>query len=161
MIHVVHTIAPVYDKDATILILGSFPSVKSREGCFFYHHPRNRFWDVLSIVFNAPSPITVEEKRAFLLRHHIALWDVIKSCDIEASSDSSITNAEPNDILPILRAAPIRRIFTNGGTAFQLYNRYILPQSGISAEKLPSTSPANASFDLEKLVAAWKVIGES
>ena len=109
-----HPIPPVYDRNSEILILGSFPSVKSRESGFFYGHPQNRFWKVLSAVCEAPLPVTVPEKRAFLLAHRIALWDVIASCRITGSSDASIRDAVPNDLGPILSEAPVRQIYTTG-----------------------------------------------
>ena len=119
-----HTIAPVYDENSRILILGSFPSVKSREAAFFYGHPQNRFWRVLAAVLGEEAPQTAAEKKSLLLRHGVALWDVIASCDIAGSSDASITNVVPNDLSRILDAAPVRRIFCNGGTAYRFYRRY-------------------------------------
>ena len=160
MTHVIHEIPPVYNKNSEILILGSFPSVKSREGQFFYHHKQNRFWKVLSAVVNDVLPETVDEKKEFLLRNHIAVWDVIASCDIEGSSDSSIKNAVPNDFSDILKAAPIRQIYTNGGTAYKLYHKYCEKMTGIKAVKLPSTSPANASYSLDRLIGKWKIIDD-
>lgn len=157
---VLHTIEPVFDKNSTVLILGSFPSVKSREASFFYGHPQNRFWRVISAVFSDEVPETVEEKKAFLLKHKIALWDVISSCEIEGSSDSSIRNVVPNDISFILEKTDIKRIFVNGKTAQRYYNKYILPEIGVTAHCLPSTSPANAAFGLERLVEEWKIIRE-
>lgn len=153
-----HPFPPLYDKNSKILILGSFPSVKSREQKFFYGHPQNRFWKVTSSVFHCPLPETIDEKRAFLLSNNIALWDVIASCDIEGSSDSSIRNVLPNDLSPILETAPIQKIFLNGKAAQKYYNRYTLPVTGIEAFVLPSTSPANAAWTLDKLIDAWKVI---
>jgi TDG/mug DNA glycosylase family protein len=160
MTHVIHEIPPVYNKNSEILILGSFPSVKSREGQFFYHHKQNRFWKVLSAVVNDVLPETVDEKKEFLLRNHIAVWDVIASCDIEGSSDSSIKNAVPNNFSDILKAAPIRQIYTNGGTAYKLYHKYCEKMTGIKAVKLPSTSPANASYSLDRLIGKWKIIDD-
>lgn len=160
MCAVYHNIDPVYDSNSTILILGSFPSVKSREGQFFYHHPRNRFWKVLAAIMNAPVPETVEEKRNFLLSHGIAVWDVIASCEIHGSSDSSIRNAAPNDLSRILRSSSVRQIYCNGGTAAGLYRKYCLKQTGIKARQLPSTSPANAAFSLQHLIAEWSIIKE-
>ena len=160
MTHVIHKIPPVYNKNSQILILGSFPSVKSREGRFFYHHKQNRFWKVLSTIVNDVLPETIDEKKDFLLKNHIAVWDVIASCDIEGSSDSSIKNAVPNDFSDILKAAPIRKIYTNGGTAYKLYNKYCEKVTGIKAMKLPSTSPANASYSLDRLISKWKVIAD-
>lgn len=152
----VHTIAPVYNAHSRILILGSFPSVKSRETGFFYGHPQNRFWRMLSELYGAPLPETVEEKRAFLLAHGIALWDVIASCTIEGSSDSSIRDVVPNDLGPLLEEADIRQIYTNGGTADRLYRKYLEPRTGRPAVRLPSTSPANAAWSVERLKGEWK-----
>lgn len=150
-----HPIEPIYDEKSKILILGSFPSVKSREEGFFYGHPQNRFWRVLSTVCKVESPATVEEKKKFLLEHHIAVWDVIQSCDIVGSSDSSIKNVVPNELRKILDVAPIEKIFVNGKKAEQLYKRYIQPEIGRQAICLPSTSPANAAWSLDKLVEVW------
>ncbi len=154
----IHPLEPVLDCNSRILILGSFPSVKSREEGFFYGHPQNRFWRVISRVFGAYPPKTIEEKRAFLIEHGIAVWDVIASCDIVGSSDSSITNVVPNDLNVILSVAPIERIYVNGKTAERYYNKYILPQIGIKAIALPSTSPANAVWTVDRLVEAWSTI---
>jgi len=151
-----HPIRPVYDKNSKILILGSFPSVKSREANFFYGHPQNRFWKVLAAVFKVEVPVTMEEKRTFLLAHGVAVWDVIKSCDIVGSSDSSIKNVVPNDLREILNNADIRQIFVNGKTAEQYYKKYIEKEIGRKAICLPSTSPANAAWNVEKLVEEWK-----
>ncbi len=154
----VHPIPPLFDKDSRILILGSFPSVKSREARFFYGHPQNRFWKVAAAVFGEAVPVTVEEKKAFLLRNRVAVWDVIRSCDIEGSSDASIKNAVPNDLGVILEQADIRRIFVNGKTAFRYYQKYTREMTGRDAVCLPSTSPANAAWSLERLTQAWSVI---
>lgn len=156
--HAVHNIAPVWDENSRILILGSFPSVKSREAQFFYAHKQNRFWRVLSAILGENVPESMDEKRAMLLRHGIALWDVIASCEISGSSDSSIKNAVPNDISEILSKSNVMRIFANGNTAFRLYEKYIFPKTGIPAKKLPSTSPANAGMSEEKLTGEWKAI---
>lgn len=153
-----HPITPVYDAHSRILILGSFPSVKSREVMFFYGHPQNRFWRVMATVFEDTFPETVEERRAFLLRHGIAVWDVIRSCDITGSSDASIKNVVPNDLRVILEAAPIRAIYVNGKTAEKMYRKYTEALTGREAMVLPSTSPANAAWSLERLVEAWRVI---
>lgn len=155
-----HTIDPVYNEQSQILILGSFPSVKSREQQFFYGHKQNRFWKVLAGVLGCEVPQTIEEKKAMLLAHHIAVWDVIKSCEIEGSSDASIRDVVPNDLSRILDAADIRAIYTNGGKAHELYGRYIEPVNGIAAHKLPSTSPANAGYSLDRLLEAWSVLNE-
>ena len=155
-----HPIPPLYDKNSKILILGSFPSVKSREDMFFYAHPQNRFWKVVSLVFDADMPVTVDEKRQFLLENNIALWDVIGSCEIEGSSDSSIKNVIPNDLTHILDNANIQQIFVNGKTAEKYYNKYIKNQLGREAVCLPSTSPANAAWSVERLTEVWKIIKE-
>ncbi|MBP5253811.1 MAG: DNA-deoxyinosine glycosylase [Lachnospiraceae bacterium] len=151
----VHPIPPVYDADSRILVLGSFPSVKSREEGFFYGHPQNRFWKVTAAVFGETVPRTVGEKRAFLLRNRIALWDVVRSCEIRGSSDASIRNVTVNDLGKILEAADIRAIFTNGAAAYRYYRKYAEPLTGRPAVCLPSTSPANASWDPERLTEAW------
>ena len=159
--HIVHPFPPLYDDNSRILILGSLPSVKSREQMFFYGHKQNRFWKVLAAVFEDTLPETIEEKKEFLLRHNIAIWDVIASCDIEGSSDSSIKNAVPNDFSFILKTAPIRQIYTNGGTAYKLYHKYCEKVTGFEAVKLPSTSPANASYSLERLIRQWNQISNT
>ena len=153
-----HPFPPLFDAQSEILILGSFPSVKSREQRFFYGHPQNRFWRVTAAVFGGEIPQTIEEKRAFLLSHHVALWDVIASCEITGSSDSSIRNVQPNDLTPILAAANIRQIYVNGGTAAKYYDKYQKPVLLREAVRLPSTSPANAAWSLDRLIAAWQVI---
>ena len=153
-----HPISPIYDKNSRILILGSFPSVKSREAEFFYGHPQNRFWRVIAAVFECSVPQTVDEKKIFLLTHGIALWDVISSCEIEGSSDSSIKDVVPNDLSEIFAVADIKQIFVNGRTAEKYYNKYMKEQYGREAVCLPSTSPANAAWTFERLVCAWRVI---
>ena len=156
---IVHPLPPLYDKDSEILILGSFPSVKTREMGFFYGHPQNRFWKVLAAVYKEDIvPQTVEERRAFLLSRHIAAWDVIYSCEIAGSSDASIKNVTAADLVPILEAAPIRTIFVNGKTAEKMYIRYTEPATGRKAVCLPSTSPANAAWSLDRLIQAWSII---
>ena len=154
----VHSIPPVCDHRSRVLILGSFPSVRSRETGFFYGHPQNRFWRVLSAVLDCPLPETTEEKRQMLLNHRIALWDVIASCEITGSSDSSIKRVVPNDLRVILDTAPIEVIFVNGKTAEKYYNQYIRDDIGREAVGLPSTSPANASWGRERLIEAWRII---
>ena len=156
--YITHPIPPFYDKESKILILGSFPSVKSREEGFFYGNPFNRFWKVLSGVFGSLIPTTVDEKKAFLKANKIALYDVIVSCEISGSSDSSIKNVKAADINGILSESKIERIFLNGKTAEKLYFKYIYPETGIIAEVLPSTSPANAAYSLDKLTATWSTI---
>ena len=150
-----HEFPPVYDENSEILILGSFPSVKSREMQFFYGHPQNRFWKVLAQVLNETVPQTIPEKKEMLLRHHIALWDVIASCDIAGSSDSSIKNVVPADIAKILKESSVQRIYANGDKAYRLYKKYCEKETGKKAEKLPSTSPANAIFTLDRLTESW------
>ena len=155
---ILHPIPPVFDADSRILILGSFPSVRSREEGFFYGHPRNRFWALLSRLLEQPVPATVEEKKAFLLRNRIALWDVIRSCTLTGSSDSSIRDVVPNDLSGILSAADIRAVFVNGRTAEKVYLRHQKPLLGRDAVVLPSTSPANAACSFDRLLEAWRVI---
>lgn len=154
-IHVIHTFEPVFDDKSEILILGSFPSVKSRENQFYYGHPKNRFWKVTAGVFDEPVPQTIEEKRAFLLRNHIAVWDVIASCDIIGSQDSSIRNVVANDMRIILRKAKVRAIYANGDKAYQLFLKYCKEEGYPNVYKLPSTSPANAAWSAERLIGAW------
>lgn len=155
-----HEFAPVYDTNSKILILGSFPSVKSREQQFFYGHPQNRFWKVIAALFEEPVPERIPEKKDLLLKHHIALWDVIAECDIAGSSDSSIKNVVPAELSVILDHAPIRTIYANGAKAYDLYQKYTYPVTGRDIRKLPSTSPANAAFQMERLLGAWQEILE-
>ena len=154
----VHPFPPVYDAKSEILILGSFPSVKSRENMFYYGHPQNRFWRVLAAVYKSDLPQSVDEKVRFLLEHHIALWDVIAECDIAGSSDSSIKNVVPAELSVILDHAPIRTIYANGAKAYDLYQKYTYPVTGRDIRKLPSTSPANVAFQMERLLGAWQEI---
>lgn len=149
---------PEFDKESNILLLGSFPSVKSREQAFFYGHPQNRFWKVLAAVYDSEVPGSVEEKKAFLHANHIALWDVIQSCDIIGSADSSIKNVEVTELELILSQCNIQNIFVNGKTAAKLYHKYSEPKTLIPAIILPSTSPANAMYSLDRLVQEWSVI---
>jgi hypoxanthine-DNA glycosylase len=158
MSRIVHPISPIFNKDSRILILGSFPSVKSREGEFFYHHPQNRFWKVISTLYGKSLPETIEDKRELLIRNRIAVWDVIQSCEITGSADSSIKDVIPNDLTRILNTSVIEHIFTNGGTATKLYKKYILPVTNRESIGLPSTSPANAGCNMDKLLKAWSVI---
>ena len=155
---VVHNIPPVFDKNSEILILGSFPSVKSRETKFFYGHKQNRFWKIVAEIFDCTVPQTVNEKKRFLIDNHIALWDVIAQCEITGSSDLSIKNAEANNLDIILNSANIKKIFVNGKTAEKYYNKYLFDKTGINAVCLPSTSPANASYSFEKLKKEWSKI---
>ncbi len=156
MLH--HPFPPLYNKHSKILILGSFPSVKSREQLFFYGHPQNRFWKVIAAVFECKEPETIAEKKRLLLENGIALWDVIASCEIEGSADSSIKNVKVNALSKILKEADIRQIFVNGRTAEKYFNTYTKAQINRDAVCLPSTSPANAAWSIERLVAEWKVI---
>ena len=170
-----HTFEPIYDEGSRMLILGSLPSVKSRENNFYYGHPQNRFWRVLWEIFEGTdaqgrgeeklyarecpvNTFSIEEKKEFLHAHHIALWDVIARCDIAGSSDSSIKNVVPNDIGVILKNASIENIYVNGGKAYELYMRYCYPLTGREAVKLPSTSPANAAWTLDRLIKTWNTI---
>ncbi|MBR2275671.1 MAG: DNA-deoxyinosine glycosylase [Lachnospiraceae bacterium] len=153
---ITHPIPPEYDENSRILILGSFPSVKSRETGYFYGHPMNRFWRVTAAVFKEEVPDSIPHKQAFLKRNGIALWDVIASCDITGSSDSSITNVVPNDLSRILNVSPIEAVYVNGKKAFSLFQKYMdIPMEAVC---LPSTSPANAAWSLERLIEAWSVI---
>lgn len=151
-----HPFEPVCDGACRALVLGTFPSVKSRANLFYYGHPQNRFWRVLAALFGAPVPDGVQEKRALLLANRVALWDVLAACDIRGSADTSIRNPVPNDIGQILRGAPIACVFANGQAAAALYRRYAQPATGVPAYALPSTSPANAAWTLERLVQAWQ-----
>lgn len=151
-----HPIPPLFDENSKILILGSFPSVKSRECGFFYGHPQNRFWKVMAFIFNEEVPKTIEEKSSMLLRNKVALWDVIASCDITGSSDSSIKNVVPNDVKSIINSSNVQKIFVNGRKAKSLYDKFLEKEIGMSAVCLPSTSPANASWNLERLENEWK-----
>jgi len=153
-----HPFLPLYNNDSKILILGSFPSVKSREQMFFYGHPQNRFWKVVSSVFECDEPETIEEKKQFLFENNIALWDVIASCEITGSSDSSIKNVKVNDLSKILKEADIRQIFVNGRTAEKYFKKYIKAQINTDAICLPSTSPANAAWSVKRLVEKWSVL---
>lgn len=155
-VKVQHEFSPVYDKESRVLILGTFPSVKSREGQFYYHHPQNRFWKVTAALAGETTPQTIEEKKKMLLRHHIAIWDVVQSCWIKGSSDSSIRDVVPADLRLITDSADIQCIFANGTTAFRLYERYCKESVGRKAVCLPSTSPANAVWRLEALTEKWK-----
>lgn len=155
-----HNIPPLYNENSRYLILGSFPSAVSRADQFFYAHPQNRFWKVLAAVFSAPVPATIEEKKRLILSNNLALFDVIASCKIAGSADSSVTDVVPNDLTPILRTGRIERIFVNGKTAEKYYLKYLAEKTGMACVCLPSTSAANASYSLEKLIAAWQALNE-
>ncbi len=158
---IVHPLAPIYDDHSKILILGSFPSVRSRESGFYYGHPQNRFWRVLAAIFGGDLPETAEDKRAFLLKNGIALWDVLASCEIKGSSDASIREEVPNDVGKLLERAPIERIFVNGKTAEKYYKKHLEKPLGRACRVLPSTSPANAAMSLDRLINAWREILEN
>lgn len=153
-----HPIPPVFDTRSEVLILGSFPSPASRDTAFFYGHPQNRMWRVLATIFNEPTPSTNEWKRDFLLRNHIAMWDVLASCTIEGARDASIANEVPNNLEPLIQGSSIKAIFCAGATASKFYAAYCEPQLGIPCIPMPSTSPANAAWNLDKLVDSWSVI---
>lgn len=155
-----HTFGPLWQEDSRILILGSFPSVKSREQGFYYGHPQNRFWKLMARLLAESVPQTILEKKAMMLAHHIALWDVIESCEIVGSSDSSIREVRVNDLGRIVKESQVRHVFANGGKAFELYEKYGEAMTGLPAVKLPSTSPANAAFSLERLAENWDCILE-
>lgn len=155
---IIHPIPPLFAEDSKTLILGSFPSVKSREAEFFYGHSQNRYWAVVAAVFGCEKPETIEEKKKLVLSNKLAMWDVIGECEIEGSADSTIRNVTANDLSVILKSCPIERIFVNGKTAEKYYNKYTYPKTGIKAICLPSTSPANAAWKLDKLIEAWKII---
>ncbi len=154
--HIRHGFDAIYDGSSRILILGTLPSVKSREQQFYYGHPQNRFWKLLAaLVEESNVPASVQEKMGFLLKHRIAIWDVIAECDIIGSSDSSIKNVVPTDLTGILSAAPIQGIYANGGKAYELYMKYSYEKTGREIIKLPSTSPANAAFQMDRLISVW------
>lgn len=155
-----HIFGPLWQEDSRILILGSFPSVKSREQGFYYGHPQNRFWKLMARLLAESVPQTIPEKKAMMLAHHIALWDVIESCEIVGSSDSSIREVRVNDLGRIVKESQVRHVFANGGKAFELYEKYGEAMTGLPAVKLPSTSPANAAFSLERLAENWDCILE-
>lgn len=150
-----HTFSPIYDDNSEILILGSLPSVKSREEGFYYGHPRNRFWKVIAAICGCEEPATIDAKKYMLIQNHIAVWDVIDSCDIKGSSDSSIKNVIPADIKGLIEKTNIQKIYANGKTAEKLYRKYILPLTGMEVTGLPSTSPANAAMTLDNLIQLW------
>ena len=156
--HITHPFGPLFDENSRILILGSLPSVKSREVNFFYGHPQNRYWKLVASLLEEPEPATVEEKRALMLKHHIAMWDTIMSCDIRGSSDASIKNVTPTDLTRILGHSGVGHIFCNGKTSWNYFHKYQEKTLGMTAEVLPSTSPANAAWSLERLKGEWQKI---
>lgn len=153
-----HTFQPVWDKNSKVLVLGTFPSVKSREYGFYYGHPQNRFWKVAAAITRQPMPVTIEDKKELLLTNGIAVWDVISKCSIKGSSDSSIKDVTVNDIGFLLSGSSINRIYANGAKAYELYMEYSYKKTGKDIIRLPSTSPANAVYTLEKLIKAWSVL---
>ena len=153
-----HPFPPLFSAESEILILGSFPSVKSREAMFFYGHPKNRFWPLIAALYGEAVPMSIDEKKRLILSHGLALWDSIASCDITGSSDASIRNAVPTDLSLILGSSRVKRIYCNGAASHRIYCRYQLERTGIEAVRLPSTSPANAAASFEQLLKAWKVI---
>ncbi|MDR2372277.1 MAG: DNA-deoxyinosine glycosylase [Puniceicoccales bacterium] len=159
MVHLEHPFEPIFNEKSEILILGSFPSVVSRKQNFYYAHPQNRFWKIIiHLTKTDPIPNGIEGKKSMLLAHKIALWDVIQSCNIEGSKDNYISNVIPVNLFPLLENAPLRHIFTNGHRAYQLYNQYLSPNIRLPVSRLPSTSPANATYSLEKLIYCWDII---
>lgn len=157
---IIHPFEALYNENSKVLILGSFPSVKSREVSFFYGHPRNRFWKVIPALFGEEEPVTIEKKKELILRRNLALWDSIHSCEITGSSDSSVKNVVPNDISKIIGNSKVSKVFCNGALSHKMYMKYIFPDTKIEAVKLPSTSPANAAYSLDKLIDEWKIIKE-
>ena len=153
-----HTFEPVWDENSEILILGTFPSVRSRKEHFYYGHPQNRFWKLIANLYEEPVPTAIDQKKELLLKHHLAVWDVIDQCDIIGSSDSSIRNVVPSDLAGLLAQSSIRTVIANGAKAYELYQKHQLPKTGLKAQKLPSTSPANAAWSLEKLQEAWRAV---
>ena len=158
--HIIHPFEPLFDENAEILILGSLPSVKSREQGFFYGHKQNRFWRLMARLYGEPEPAydDIEAKKAIILNNHIALWDSIYSCDIIGSSDSSIKNVAPTDLKRVVEQSHVRRVYCNGSTSGKYYEKYHEARLGIRAVTLPSTSPANAAWTLERLTEAWSVV---
>lgn len=154
-----HTFGPVYNKNSKILILGSFPSVKSRELNFYYGHPQNRFWKLMSKIYNEEIGDEIDIKKQFLSKNNIALWDSLKSCEIKGSSDASITNVEINNIEELIKKSNISKIIFNGKTAYNLFvkNADMTKYSNLEIRILPSTSPANAAYSLDKLFDIWSI----
>ena len=157
-INIRHPFPPLFCENSDTLILGSFPSVKSREAMFFYGHPQNRFWRVIAALYGENAPDNISEKKRLILNHNLALWDSIQSCTITGSSDSSVRDVVPNDITSVINSSKVVRIFCNGSLSYKMYTKFIFPETNIKAVKLPSTSPANAAFSLDRLVREWSVI---
>ena len=155
--HVGPGLPPLHGKQARALILGSFPSPKSREQGFFYGHPQNRFWPLMAALTGEPVPdwADVEAKKAIILRHGLAVWDTIGACDIRGAADASIRNVEPNDVAALIQKLGVQAVFCNGAASGRVYARYARPATGLAATVLPSTSPANAAWSMEKLYRVW------
>lgn len=156
--NITHIFGPVWDKSSKVLILGTFPSVKSRENNFYYGHPQNRFWKVIAALIGCSIPVTTEDKKKLLISNNIAVWDVIASCTIKGSSDSSIKDVVTNDIMPVLNGSRIHKLYANGAKAYELYMKYSYPYTKREIIKLPSTSPANAIYTLDRLIESWSII---
>ncbi len=156
MEHVIHTIPPIVSAQSEILILGTMPSPKSRERAFYYAHPQNRFWPALALALGEPPAATQAEKTALILRNHLALWDVLQSCDIAGASDASIKNPVANDIPALIARTRITRVLCTGAASARLYTRLVFPQTSIPCEPLPSPSAANARMRLEDLARAYR-----
>lgn len=155
---ITHPLSPLYQENSKILILGSFPSVQTRSYGFFYGHPQNRFWPLMSALFGETLSNEIADRRDFLLRHQIAVYDSIYQCDIIGSSDASIQNVVPSDLSEIFEQGQIEQVFCNGATSYKYYQKYHAPHTQLAGIKLPSTSPANARFRLDDLLEAWSVI---
>lgn len=156
--HIVHGFEPVFDADSKILILGSLPSVMSRKNNFYYGNNANRFWRVMAELFESELPMTIDQKKELMLSNRIALWDVIAECDIIGSSDASIRNVKPAQLLRITDSCDIKAVYANGAAAARIYNKYQRGITGMDITVLPSTSAANAAWNFERLTAAWRVI---
>ena len=160
-----HPFKPIFDKNSKILILGSFPSVISRKFGFYYTNPQNRFWRVLAGVLSSPLPESTDEKIKFLLSHHIAIYDAAISCEIEGSSDAKMSKIVPINLKPLFKEANITQVYANGGKAYEIRKKYledeIIKATKNEVIKLPSTSPANAKFSLERLVQEWTIVVEA
>jgi len=157
-VRVIHPFPPLVCPESRTLILGSFPSIKSREQRFFYGHPQNRFWRMLAAVYGEPVPEDIPAKTQLVYAHKLALWDSIGECTIIGSSDASVRDVVPVEITRVLEAAPIERVLCNGALSGRYYRRYLQPVTGIEAHIMPSTSPANAAWQLDRLVAAWREV---
>ena len=159
-----HPFKPIFDKNSKILVLGSFPSVVSRKFGFYYANPQNRFWRVLAGILNAPLPKSMDEKINFLLAYRIAIYDAAISCEIKGSSDAKMTAVTPANLEPIFKTANITQVYANGGKAYEICKKYledeILKATKNVVIKLPSTSPANAKFSIDKLASEWSAIAE-